>query len=62
MTWGMQVLIGENWHWVSPNMKPPYQYETEEEAFKMLSICYPDRIIEQKLGSKETVRIKENKD
>ena len=57
MLWGMQILIGENWHWVSKNIKPPYQYETEEEAIKMLSIYYPEQFQKQKLGGSVTVRV-----
>jgi hypothetical protein len=62
MTWGIQVLVDDEWKWVHPTGSKRYEYSTENKAWNMLNICYPDQIIEQKLGSKETVRVKEIKD
>jgi len=62
MTWGMQVLIDDEWKWVHLTGGKRYEYSTENEARHMLNICYPDQIRENKLGLKRTIRIKEIED
>jgi len=53
-----QVLITKDdgtkeWCSVRPTNGKPYSYETEQEARRMLEMCYPDAI-------KETVRVINN--
>ena len=55
--YGMQVLLEGYWIWVAPLNGQPYQYPTEEEAYEMLSICYPDQIRSHRLGGEEKVRV-----
>lgn len=61
MKWGMQVLIDKEWKWVSLNKTHmPYLYNTQEDAYDMLTICYPDQVREIRLGTSEPkVRVKE---
>jgi|TARA_B110000483_G_scaffold194793_1_gene232219 hypothetical protein len=35
---------GMTWMSVSPTKGKPYEYDTEEEAYHMLNICYPCKI------------------
>lgn len=35
---------GVEWMSVHPTNAPPYEFETEEEAEKMMRMCYPDEI------------------
>ena len=58
-TYQFQVLITKadgttEWRSVRPSSDAPYAYETEQEAQRMLEMCYPDAI-------KETVRVIEVK-
>ena len=60
MPWVMQILVGEEWRAVRPSThRDPYLYNTKEEASHMLKTCYPDRIMEERLGGKQTARVKE---
>jgi len=37
----------KTWQTVRPSNGKPYAYETKQEAEHMLSICYPDSIVEE---------------
>lgn len=36
------------WRKIHQTGKPPYRFETEEEARRMLNMCYPDMMSEHK--------------
>lgn len=35
---------GVEWMSVHPTNAPPYEFESEEEAQKMMRMCYPDEV------------------
>ena len=35
---------GMTWVSVSPTKGEPYEYDTEEEAYHMLNMCYPSKL------------------
>ena len=41
-------LGGMAWRKIHQTGKPPYRFETEEEARRMLNMCYPDMMSEHK--------------
>ena len=46
--WGFQILLEDGWNWVCrTNPRIPYEYKTEEEARRMLEMCYPDAVKEE---------------
>lgn len=55
--YGMQLLLNGHWVWVAPTNGMPYQYSSEEEAYNMLCMCYPDQVIAERLGGNKTVRV-----
>ena len=59
--WHMQVNLGTeekpNWKSVSKEGSPPYEFDSEESAERMLEICYPDQVMEDRLDDKE-VRVR----
>lgn len=61
MAWQMQIKVhvGEERQFqsVHPVGGKPYEYATEEEAWNMLNICYPDQIREQRLFGEENARV-----
>jgi len=62
MPWQMQINMGTreepDWRSISMKDKPPYQYDTEKEAERMLNICYPDLCREDRLaGKREMTRV-----
>jgi hypothetical protein len=61
MSWAMQIHIeNRGWFDVTPTLSnKPYSYDTREEAEKMLSICYPDQLREERLGGPQVVRVLE---
>lgn len=49
--WGLQVQIrmmpgqqAREWRWIA-GPDGPYQYHTEEEAYQMLRLCYPEGVL-----------------
>lgn len=50
MKFRMQVLVNGAWSFVRPAGGEPYEYDTEDEAQKMLRICYPDQLREDRLA------------
>jgi hypothetical protein len=60
MPWIMQIKIEDEWRSISQLGKPPYRYETEAEAERMLRICYPDLCRDDRLaGVRERTRVVE---
>jgi hypothetical protein len=58
--WGMQVKLGDDWHWVSSTNKVLYQFDTKDMAENALRKYYPDQVIQQRLcGLTTKVRVKE---
>ena len=55
--YGMQLLLNGHWVWDAPTNGLPYQYSSEEEAYIMLYMCYPDQVRAQRLGGNKTVRV-----
>ena len=55
--YGMQLLLDVYWVWVAPANGMPYQYSSEEEAYNMLCMCYPDQVRAERLGGKKKVRV-----
>lgn len=57
----MQVLVNDEWKWVKLTKSHiPYLYDTQDDAYDMLTICYPDQVREIRLGTSEPkVRVKE---
>jgi hypothetical protein len=57
--WQMQINMGTEsepkWVSVSQKDKPPYEYETEDDARRMLRICYPDQVREDRLMGREVL-------
>lgn len=40
----MQVMGRYSWISVRPTGGKPYEYATEDEAWRMLRICYPEQV------------------
>ena len=47
----MQVRVDGEWKDVHLTNAAAYEYQTREEAFRMLSMCYPDQILADKLSN-----------
>lgn len=62
MPWQMQVKIEREgqlvWVSVAQTGKPPYEYPTENEAWRMLNICYPDQCGERRLFGSQDARVR----
>ncbi len=56
---GIQVKVNGVWCFMCPSFGKPYQYPTQDEASRMMHICYPDQIREHRLGGEGVVRVKE---
>ena len=52
----LQVLGGEGWSDVHPTGGAPYEYDTKQEAERMLMMCYPDQV--KGFDGRITVRVK----
>lgn len=56
MPWQMQINTGTeekpDWKSISMSGHPPYEYPSKDEAEKMLRICYPDQVREDRLAGK----------
>jgi hypothetical protein len=60
MSYEMQVRVGDEWRSVrATDGKEPYRYPDRKSAERMLRICYPDQLCEQRLGGPLTVRVVE---
>lgn len=57
--WVMEVKTLKGWEAVRPTGGKPYEYATRAEAARMLSVCYPDQLREQRLGGPEVVRVRD---
>ena len=57
----MQIKIDDKWVSINAtNAKEPYQYETRQDAERMLDICYPDQRREDRLdGAHNQCRVVE---
>lgn len=62
MPWQMQIKVYVNGERKFQSVHldgKPYEYPTEDKAWEMLNICYPDQIREQRLFGEELVRVVE---
>lgn len=57
--YGFQININGDWLWVGTSSGNRYEYATEREAYDMMSMCYPDRLREQRLGGTTKVRVQQ---
>ena len=62
MTWGIQVLLHDGWTWLRPSQGTAYEFPFEEDAYRMMSMCYPDQVIEARLGGNKVVRVQQIED
>jgi len=62
----MRILIGpegkEEWKATHPSRGEPYRYDTKDEARRMLAICYPDQLREERLSGTPFSKIVEVRD
>lgn len=57
MKYVMQIKLEGVWTAVRGSGLPhPYEYDTQEEAERMLRICYPDLVREERLGGEQLAR------
>jgi len=60
MPWIMELKTGtDKWAAIGPSGGKRYEYATEDEARRMLGICYPDQLREERLGGAQRVRVRE---
>lgn len=57
----MQIKIDGKWEQVSSSGKP-YKFPTEDQAQRMLEMCYPELIRVGKLGGEKLVRVNKFED
>jgi hypothetical protein len=59
--WRLQVKTAQGWQDVrQAGSDKPYECTTENEALKVLAMCYPKQVREYVyLGAEQTVRVKE---
>lgn len=55
----MQILRDGEWLWSHPTGGNRYEYPSREDAYHMLSICYPDQLRAQRLGGNKVVRVQQ---
>jgi len=53
----MQIKIDDVWRSIAPTGGEPYEFDEEDEAQRMLNICYPDICREMRLGGEERARV-----
>lgn len=59
MNWIMEIATAAGWSVVKPMGGEAYTYETADEASRMLRICYPDQVREDRLeGEKKRARVR----
>lgn len=55
----MQVVLwGGKFHDIGPAGEPRYEYDTREEAERMLRICYPDQLRLDRLDGTPGARVR----
>jgi hypothetical protein len=57
MSWGIQVLLNDGWTWLRPSQGTAYEFTYEEDAHHMMGVCFPDKVIEARLGGNKVVRV-----
>ena len=57
MSWGIQVLIHDGWTWLRPSQGTRYEFPYEDEAYRVMEMCYPDQIVQHRLGGEGVVRV-----
>lgn len=59
MKWGFQInkwnpeTKEHQWLWVAPAGCTPYEYDTEEEAYSRMNMCYPGQVVGTDVRTKE---------